>query len=321
MDISVIIPTLNEEGTIRECLESIKNQKTDLEFETIVCDGRSEDRTAEIAKEYATVIESDIRSVGIQRNRGAAASTGKYLLFLDADTILPGNYLEKVNEKWTSYPALHAFSASFRFIESGKKLAVSEKIVNSYFLFRSNLGVATLPGFNINIKRSIFDTIGGFKDVPLEDVDLSISLSRYGRTRYFSDFYVFTSARRLEEMGILGTVRYYLEVDLVRKNWEYKNFLRYNDYVACRKRYQTLPELTAGYKLNGALHEYIIKKVEGTFKPENLKAKVKERLVEDITRVSKSIADIGLRASAEKADVDSAIKMIKEKINALKMRI
>ena len=53
MDVSVIIPTLNEEGNIRVCLKSITSQRTKSDYELIVCDGQSEDRTVEIAREYA----------------------------------------------------------------------------------------------------------------------------------------------------------------------------------------------------------------------------------------------------------------------------
>ena len=97
MDVSVIIPTLNEEKNIEVCLKSVIAQETDVKYEIIVCDGKREDKTFEISKKYADkVILSDVRSIGLQRNRGANSAAGKYFLFVDADTIFPKDYVDKL---------------------------------------------------------------------------------------------------------------------------------------------------------------------------------------------------------------------------------
>ncbi|NOZ77447.1 MAG: glycosyltransferase [Euryarchaeota archaeon] len=321
MDISVIVPTLNEEAYIGDCLRSVRDQKTDLEYEVILCDGRSGDRTVEIAQEYADrIIFSEKRSVAVQRNLGAEAAQGDHLLFMDADTRLPEDYLQTAHGKFED-PDLLAFSASFKFWEGSKKYLLPEKITNSYFIFKSNLGAATLPGFNINIRRAVFQSVGGFKDVPLEDVDLSITLAPIGKTRYFGDFYVYTSARRLEKMGVLGTIKYYVEVDLVRKNPEFKNLMRYNDYVRCRKNLEDCAEKVSLLELSRdvALRKYINDGIEGL--AESVKQKVKEdkeQFAEDILRVSRSIADLKMRVAVDRGDVDGALQMIKDRVERVR---
>lgn len=92
MKISVIIPAFNEEKLLRETLRSIRSAMSAFadkawESELIVCDNNSTDRTAEIAKEAgATVAFEPVNQISLARNTGAAAATGEWLLFIDADS-------------------------------------------------------------------------------------------------------------------------------------------------------------------------------------------------------------------------------------------
>ena len=89
--ISIIIPTLNEEKIIEKTLKSLKELKGD--YEIIVSDGKSTDRTVSISKMYAdkvVVYEGEARqTIAMGRNLGASVASGEYLLFLDADIAIP----------------------------------------------------------------------------------------------------------------------------------------------------------------------------------------------------------------------------------------
>ena len=90
--ISIIIPTLNEEKFLPKLLNSIKEQNY-KNYEIIVSDANSKDKTIEIAKRFnVKIVQGGKPAVG--RNNGAKFSVGDYLLFLDADVILPKNFLE-----------------------------------------------------------------------------------------------------------------------------------------------------------------------------------------------------------------------------------
>jgi uncharacterized protein (TIGR00661 family) len=92
MKISIIIPTYNEEDYLPLLLKSIKGQDF-KDYEIIVADANSEDRTRQIARNYGCkVVEGGIPSVG--RNKGAEVAQGDYLLFLDSDSILTEGYLK-----------------------------------------------------------------------------------------------------------------------------------------------------------------------------------------------------------------------------------
>jgi glycosyltransferase involved in cell wall biosynthesis len=86
--VSVIIPTLNSQKYIRECLDSVFEQ-TYKNYEVIVVDGGSSDKTLEIAKEYSNVrVVNSLKGRSKQKNIGAKESNGQYLYFIDSDFVL-----------------------------------------------------------------------------------------------------------------------------------------------------------------------------------------------------------------------------------------
>src|SRR6185437_9769826 len=98
-EVSIIIPAFNEERSIGSCLDAIANLRTaDAEFEVLVIDNGSADRTVEIARHYAgrlnlrTVIEPGVH-VSVLRNTGARLAMGKHLAFVDADCIVSPDWL------------------------------------------------------------------------------------------------------------------------------------------------------------------------------------------------------------------------------------
>jgi len=213
-EISVIIPTYNEEEYIEETLKSVKNQRFDS-YEVIVSDCKSDDKTRDIAGKYADKVVLSQRSTASARNTGARHARGRYLVFIDADTKLPEDYLEKAYEIFRKGEYI-GFSGAFKFSNKSLKYKVVERGVNLFFIMMSLRGKTIIPGFSFCIPKSVFDKFGGFKDVFLEDVQLCQKLNKTGKTKYFTNFYVVTSSRRLEEMGIIGTLDYYCDF---RQRW------------------------------------------------------------------------------------------------------
>lgn len=89
--VSFIIPTLNEEKRIAECLESVRNQQYPQDkIEILIVDDGSNDRTIEIAKKYnVTILENGSKNIERGKSIGLAAAKNEYILFLDADNRLP----------------------------------------------------------------------------------------------------------------------------------------------------------------------------------------------------------------------------------------
>jgi glycosyltransferase involved in cell wall biosynthesis len=212
MDFSVIVPAFNEENRIRACLESIRAQQTQRSFELIVSDSDSNDRTAAIAGEYADkLVVCRERGTARARNEGARLACGDILVFIDSDTTVHPEYLETVHDAFNDRDVL-AVSCAFKFTRRSPGLLTVEYLTNSYFIARSIFRATTLPGFNVCIRRDIFDRMGGFRLCHLEDLDMSIKLRRLGRTVYIPRRKVVTSSRRLEKDGISSTLKYYMDL-------------------------------------------------------------------------------------------------------------
>jgi glycosyltransferase involved in cell wall biosynthesis len=96
--VSIIIPTLNAEGMLKSCLDSIAKQ-TYRGIEVIGVDAKSKDNTADMIKQYGEVYQFEIQSgmawgTPYQQNLGAQKAKGKYLYFVDADMVLPPDAIE-----------------------------------------------------------------------------------------------------------------------------------------------------------------------------------------------------------------------------------
>ncbi len=89
MKLSFVIPAWNEEKLLGATIEAIQQSAIAYDFEIIVADDASDDRTAEIAKGLgAIVVSCTNRQIGPTRNDGAGVATGDILIFVDADTIV-----------------------------------------------------------------------------------------------------------------------------------------------------------------------------------------------------------------------------------------
>ncbi len=202
--ISVIIPAYNEEEYIGECLSALKNCKTN-DYEIIIVDGKSTDRTVEICRSYTDriIIEEEKEGIGPARNKGAAQAKGEIVAFLDADSIPCEGWLDIIQESFThGIDALGGPTFYGRLKYDLFSRAVF--LVNNITKLR---GLIYLSGNNSAYRKDLFFEIGGFKKVVCEDLDLSRDLSKKGAKITFNPaMKVLLSPRRFEKKGFLRTV-------------------------------------------------------------------------------------------------------------------
>ncbi len=197
--VSVIVPALNEEKYLERCLRSIRDQ-TFEDFELIVCDNGSTDRTVEVARKYADrVIVERKKGRAHARNRGVKIARGEILMFLDADVMVPPNFLKKAIGLIRG-PVI-GVTCSLHPLETSKKLF---PIVLSNLLVRlsTKLRFPLIPTDCLIVRKDVCESIGGFNErVEREDLDFSLRARRHGIFLYLSDFQAKTSLRRVIKYG------------------------------------------------------------------------------------------------------------------------
>lgn len=210
--ISIIIPTLNEESTIGATLKRLRAIRRD-DLEIIVSDGRSSDKTLEIAKSLAdqvVVYSGESRqTIADGRNLGGFAAHGEYLLFLDADVTLqkPETFLEALVLRFESDDKLVAATTRIKILPENETLA--DKILSTvmidwpHFLNNNIWKTGSSSGEIQFMRKAAFDQVGGFDAslISCEDINMFERLSRIGRTRMFYDLVVYHTGRRFHKLG------------------------------------------------------------------------------------------------------------------------
>lgn len=206
--VSVIVPTLQEEKYIENTLSFLIRFSPMIEI--IVVDGGSTDKTVEIAKRFTDkVFQIEERGISKGRNYGAKHAEGEILVFLDADVVVPHNFLEKV---LMTFENAHILAATCHIMPTRPKF--SEFIYFFLYNLLTRFSIAVLPktrfkygsrGEFMAVRRNGFFRVGGFNEeiACAEDCDLTFRLSRLGKFVFIEDLTVFESLRRVRRFGLL----------------------------------------------------------------------------------------------------------------------
>jgi rSAM/selenodomain-associated transferase 2 len=224
--ISVIIPSYNEETALPETLRCLLVQPGD--YEIIVVDGGSTDRTVDIAEAMLgdrrwaigdgggadsriaysplpiayglrrwVVVLSAAKGRATQMNAGAKEARGEWLLFLHADTVLPDGALAKLN-RLESDPTVQAGGFLHQFSGNDWRLRLIS-FLDNFRCVRSRVIYGDQAMF---VRRELFEHLGGFPDQPiLEDVAFCERLIRVTEPVLFAPPVV-TDSRKFVKMGI-----------------------------------------------------------------------------------------------------------------------
>jgi glycosyltransferase involved in cell wall biosynthesis len=201
MTISVVIAAYNEEKYLPKTLESLKNLERKPD-EVIVVDSNSTDKTAEIARDHgAWVLETEKRGIGFARDKGLIASKGDIIAFTDADTVVPKDWLTKIEETLGG-PGVVGVFGTYRVPDGWwvykYYVNYAQPFLNKiYFLF----GIPMAPGQNMAFLRKVGIAAGGFpEDFKIgEDIEMAKRLMKKGKVISRDDLVVKSSGRRGDE--------------------------------------------------------------------------------------------------------------------------
>ncbi|MGD8304678.1 MAG: TIGR04283 family arsenosugar biosynthesis glycosyltransferase [Desulfobacterales bacterium] len=196
-NLSIIIPVLNEAATIEDTLSALQGVD---HLEVIVVDGGSIDETVEVARLKGAKVLQTSPGKARQMNCGAAAASGEVLIFLHADTRLPADFNRQI--PWGLNQS-EVVAGAFR-------LAIDSRAAGIRFIermtdLRSRYLQLPYGDQALFMKKSVFEAIGGFADLPImEDFVLMRRLRRKGKIVILPAA-VITSPRRWQHFGILKT--------------------------------------------------------------------------------------------------------------------
>lgn len=207
--ISVIVPTYNEEKMIGRCLRSLNEQTLPRsEYEIIVVDGNSKDRTREIASALAdkVMIQKSPR-VGGARNDGVLASEGEIVATTDADCICPPNWLERIRENFERDRIVQLYGPVFP-IEYTMRNRLSLGLINLCAAVAYHTGALHYTlGCNSAFDREAFIRAGMYRCIDAgDDLEIALRMKRLGRVKRDPELRVGFSMRRYEQFGTLKSL-------------------------------------------------------------------------------------------------------------------
>jgi len=204
--LSIIIPTLNEEKFLPRLINSIKAQNFS-DYEIIVSDGGSQDNTRQIAlhNNCRFIVDTEHHSPSWQRNNGASIANGDILLFLDADTVLQSNFLERVIPEFISRKLTGA-GFFFDFNPNSISYRIFSSLANFFCFFRQYFSPASV-GAGLLATRGAHNAINGFDPEVLlaEDYDYCDRIADVGKFRMIKSCRLLYSSRRIQKEGWLKT--------------------------------------------------------------------------------------------------------------------
>jgi rSAM/selenodomain-associated transferase 2 len=207
MLVSVVIPVLAGDQALEQILDQLHAQ-ADVEIIVSIA-GHSDTRALREARPDVRWIDAPIGR-GSQLNAGAARATGRWLWFVHADSQLPPRWVEvfraledrqgdqgEPSGERRDSPSVVGGSFSFR-LDSD---AWQARVIEAGVRWRVRLFSLPYGDQGLFVRRSVFEQMGGFADIPLmEDVEFIRRLKGRGRVRHLN-LYLGTSARRWERDG------------------------------------------------------------------------------------------------------------------------
>jgi rSAM/selenodomain-associated transferase 2 len=194
VNVSIIIPTLNEAVSIRKTLAAIKGliEMNSHLAEIIVVDGGSHDETISIVEEDKILVLKAPRGRGAQMHAGAKISKGDILWFLHADTVPPEDALEKIVDALIDKGAV---GGNFTIHFEGQ--GIPARFLTWLYPQLRKIGLC-YGDSAIFVRRDVYEKIGGFQAFPIfEDLDLITRLKKEGKVINLTEK-VITSSRRFE---------------------------------------------------------------------------------------------------------------------------
>lgn len=220
--LDIVIPTLNDTAWLSQLLDCLLRQQLSEVRTFVVFDVEEEIKLAESHWSIPGISAiSAPRGIGSARNSGAKAGIGNWILFLDADDLLPDCFITDLMKiLLTDHPSAATFSFYADSFDPLKRAGT--RICWWYLWAGQRFGGAALPGFATLVKRTVFTEIGGYRnDLAIgEDYAFSDDVLAAGHSiKLYRNPWLVYSVRRfdLPPHKKLALLWRYLVIDLSRR--------------------------------------------------------------------------------------------------------
>jgi len=210
--VSFIIPALNEERRIADLIDNINLLSGKYDYEIIVSDGHSTDRTADIAEKKGAIVVKDRvdlpKTIANGRNTGAGFASGDFLIFCDADTIIkdPDIFLSELFSVFQN-PQIVGGAPSLRIFpgETLLKDKIFHFLFNNIVRFSFSTKAPICGGQCQIVRKDKFLAVDGYNVniVHGEDSDFFRRLRKIGKLHFFVNLIVYESPRRYRKFGYI----------------------------------------------------------------------------------------------------------------------
>lgn len=219
---SFVVPAYNEEALLPACLRAIQAEieRSGASAEIVVVDNASTDRTSEVASAFpgVTVVHEARKGLVQARKAGFEATTGVLVANIDADTLLPQFWIDRVEEEFARDSGLVTISGPYDYYDVPMRIRLAARMFygvafGSYCFNRYVLRVGSMvQGGNFVVQREALIRAGGF-DASFtfygEDTDIARRMAQVGKVKFTWKLMAKSSGRRLRGDGLIMTgIRY-----------------------------------------------------------------------------------------------------------------
>lgn len=212
--ISIIIPAYNEEELLPRLLTTLSEQDF-KDFEVILVDASSTDKTVFFAKTYAkslpiTILHTNVHNVSVSRNLGADKASGSYLFFIDADNYIHKDFLLRIAPQIQKNYQLIVTAVLPDSQDNQYKFSYHIANLAIQLAWKFNLTFST--GGNFIVESSLFRKLKGFDKTIFvgEDHDLVTRARKmHSKIIFVKNPKVIFSTRRLKKEGWAMVLKYF----------------------------------------------------------------------------------------------------------------
>lgn len=203
---SIIIPVYNRPQEVKELLESLVVQQN-KDFEVLIIEDGSSVPCKSVVDSYSRWLSvryyfKSNSGRSQTRNYGMERAEGQYLVFFDSDCIIPPDYFARVKQHLEQhytdcYGGPDAAHASFSDLQKAISYSMTSFFTTGGIRGGKNRLERFVPRtFNMGFSKTVYESVGGFKDMFGEDIDLSTRITEAGfSTVLFQDVFVYHKRR------------------------------------------------------------------------------------------------------------------------------